>query len=123
MQHLQIPNDVATFSGAGFQKVSFGNGEIAGSKGGAPAYIRPKVNVSAGSRGRKPYRAKCQTETRVIFSAYFVCDFKSLELNTARKPRKSRDNARRIKSFKINDLVDGGDEGIRTLETVPRLHP
>ena len=36
--------------------------------------------------------------------------------------RKTRHNTQGKKSFKINTLCCGGQRGIRTLETVPRLH-
>ena len=45
---------------------------------------------------------------------YFVCNFRSLGVDAARKPRKSRHNARGINSFNINDLCGGGARWIRT---------
>ena len=56
------------------------------------ASIQPKVKSSAGSATRKPYRAKCQTETRPILGGYFACEFKSLEANAPHKSRKTRHN-------------------------------
>lgn len=74
------------------------------------ASIQPKVKSSAGSATRKPYRAKCQTETRPILSGYFACNFKSLRGDATCKPRKPRHNTWGIKSFKINSLRGGGVE-------------
>ena len=87
------------------------------------AWNEPAVKSSAGSRGRKPYRAKCQTETRAILGDYFACNFKSLGGIVSRKPRKSRHNAKVIKSFKINALCGGGALWIRTRDMFPFLTP
>ena len=50
--------------------------------GGTPASKPYEVKYSAYLPARKPYRAKCQTETRAILGDYFACVFKSLGAST-----------------------------------------
>lgn len=71
----------------------------------------------------KPHRATCQTATRPNSGGYSACSFRPPDGAVPCMSRKPLHNARGTKSFRINALCGGGDDGIRTHETVSRLHP
>lgn len=75
-----------------------------------------EARFGASSRPRKPYRAKCQTETRAISGGCVAFNFMPLTAISPCNQRKSSHNTHGIKLLKINALFcDGG--AVRLIRT------